>query len=378
MDDLTRRQVQRVHSSDTVAALAIAGGGVSGLARLFEVPGASHTVLEALVPYAPTALADFLGYEPGQMVAPATAEDMARTAYWRGRHLRQGSVRVVGIGCTASLATDRPKKGEHRCFISAWTEDAVTTYGLSFVKGLRGRPEEEGIVGELLLRALAEACGVNFDLHLALEQPEHVEVVKASHPDPVERLLAGHGGKVTVHGDGTVVGDEPVRGGVLAGSFDPYHEGHRELASVAEGILGAGIVFELSIANVDKPDLDETDVRSRIAQFAGDRSVVVTRAPAFADKARLFPNCTFIVGTDTAARLVDPDYYGGDRPKMLEALAEIRSLGCAFLVAGRVHEGTFRTLANVPVPREFGEMFTPIPEETFRRDVSSTRLRVAG
>jgi len=40
---------------------AVTGGGAQALALLFNVPGASRTILETIVPYHPRALAQFLG-----------------------------------------------------------------------------------------------------------------------------------------------------------------------------------------------------------------------------------------------------------------------------------------------------------------------------
>ena len=52
--------------------------------------------------------------------------------------------------------------------------------------------------------------------------------------------------------------------------------------------------------------------------------------------------------------------------------------GTKFLVAGRNAGGAFRTLADVDVPAGFASMFSEIPEEEFRRDISSTELRSPG
>jgi hypothetical protein len=106
--------------------------------------------------------------------------------------------------------------------------------------------------------------------------------------------------------------------------------------------------------------------------------VVASRTPTFFEKAKLFPGTTFVIGWDTAFRLVEPRYYGGRGSGILEALAGIQRLGCRFLVAGRLAEGVFRTLDDVDVPRGFEDMFTAIPEAAFRSDVSSTQLRAAG
>ena len=155
------------------------------------------------------------------------------------------------------------------------------------------------------------------------------------------------------------------------------HDGHRQLAAVASRILDAEVTFELSVTNVDKPPLVEAEIRRRAGQFRGTERLVLTRAPVFFEKARLFPGCTFVIGWDTMIRLVDPKYYGGGQSNMLIALEETRGLGCSFLVAGRWDGADFRGLEDVSIPEEFDEMFRSIPQEEFRSDLSSTELRMA-
>ena len=150
------------------------------------------------------------------------------------------------------------------------------------------------------------------------------------------------------------------------------------MAEVAQRMLKAPVAFEPSVLNVDKPPLERAETQRRVAQFADKDPVVVTRAATFIEKARLFPGCTFVIGWDTAMRLVDPRYYGGGVPEMVGSLTEMRRLRCRILVAGREQDGEFHTLEDVAVPPDFADMFTPIPEEAFRHDASSTRLRVSG
>ena len=129
------------------------------------------------------------------------------------------------------------------------------------------------------------------------------------------------------------------------------------------------------MVNVDKPPLEAAEVLRRLSQFAGKARVVLTRAETFQKKARLFPGATFVIGWDTAVRLVDPRYYGGEDSAMLAALAEMWVAGCHFLVAGREQDGVFRTLADVAVPQGVRFLFEGIPESGFRADISSTELR---
>src|SRR4051812_18082866 len=75
---------------------------------------------------------------------------------------------------------------------------------------------------------------------------------------------------------------------LLPGSFNPVHAGHWGLAEVAADVVGLPVAFELSIANVDKPDLDPAETARRVGQFVGRSPVWVTRAPRFLQKADMF------------------------------------------------------------------------------------------
>ena len=384
MDSNVRGLVEQIHSSPTMGVLAVAGAGGQALAWLLGVPGASRTLIEAVVPYGAGSFTEFLGYEPAQYVSAESAEAMAGSAYCRALKLREGAAPIVGIGCTATIATDRPKRGEHRCYVAAQDVLGAKVYGLNLTKGSRDRAGEEDVVSRLVLWVLAESCRIGSDLPLGLLGNERLEVQHRSNLDLLEHLIAGASPKgpgqirlVNVHRDGSMTAGGKIPKAVLAGSFHPLHHAHEELATVASEMLGVEVVFEISVTNVDKPPLEELEVRQRLGQFEGKWEVVLTRAPTFRDKAALFPGCTFIIGWDTAVRVVDPKYHGGTQESLGQVLSEILELGCRFLVAGRVKEGVFRTLADVPVPQRFRDLFDEIPEHRFRSDISSTELRTA-
>jgi nicotinamide mononucleotide (NMN) deamidase PncC len=368
--------VSEIHRSAVPLVLVVTGGGSGAIASLLEVPGASRTVLEAAVPYAPQALAAWLGAAPEQACAPRTARAMAMAAYQRARgYLADPKSPAAGLACTASLATDRPKHGEHRMYVALQTGASTLEWPLVLTKGRRTRGEEEAIAQRLLLNAAAEACGLSDRLALELSAGEQVASRRCDAPAGWRQLLAGEADAVDASGN--VRPKESGSGrAVFPGAFNPRHEGHRRMAELAAARLGLPIDFELSITNVDKPPLDFLELRDRAAQFAGQR-LWLTTADTFVKKSRIFPGATFIVGIDTLERIAQPRYYGNDPAKRDAAILEIAQRGCRFLVFGRQSQARFCSLATLRLPETLSAICDEVSQSDFRHDISSTALRAA-
>lgn len=61
-----------------------------------------------------------------------------------------------------------------------------------------------------------------------------------------------------------------------------------------------------------------------------------TQAPLFTQKADLFHKSVFVVGYDTAVRLVKPEYYGSDQAMLLQVRCQLLSEGgCSTAGLGR-------------------------------------------
>ena len=118
--------------------VVVTGGGSGAISALLSVGGASRTVLAAAVPYSQAALVEWLGGVPDEYCASRTARAMAMAAYEKARRYDPAAP-VCGIGCTASLASDRPKRGSHRVHLAAQSESATATVSLELEKGLRSR-----------------------------------------------------------------------------------------------------------------------------------------------------------------------------------------------------------------------------------------------
>jgi hypothetical protein len=372
--------ISAMHASGHKAALAITGGGSGAIGELLRVPGGSRLLIEAQVPYDAQALAIFLGFEPEQASSAETAIAMARSARARAARLAPADSSAIGLGATAALVSDRPRRGEHRFHIAFANTAGIAHCTGVMAKGRRDRAAEEDLCSRAIVLWLAHACGVAAPSPRSLlDADEHFAEAVTATVDPVDQLLAGDLDRVTVHPDGQMTLSAPRSGVLLPGSFNPVHAGHVLLARIAEELRQQPSAFEISVTNVDKPPLSGETVRHRLTQFAWKSPVELTRAPTFVEKSRLFPKTTFVIGADTAERLVAPKYYGDDEVRMHVALEEIGNSGGSFLVAVRIDPaGRVRALNDIAVPRRYTDLFTEIPEHRFRFDTSSSEIRARG
>ncbi len=378
MDETIRQLIQAIHDSPPRAVFAAAGAGSRALADLLGVAGASRTLLEALIPYAADSFDEFLGRAPEQYVSAETGRMMAGRALARAHHLRElESYPILGLACTATIVTDRPKRGEHRAHVAAWSPGRLVAHTLYLAKGARDRAGEEDLVSRLILDALGEACGIDDRPPLPTGPGDSLTAESVDYAAAVAQLLRGEIDWFGIEPAGGLSTDSPPAA-VLSGSFNPLHGGHTGLAEVAGALLGAPVAFEVPAVNADKPPLEPSLLLDRLSQFAGRWPVVAGRAPTFVEKSRLYPGATFVVGYDTAARVIQPRFYGDSEAGMRAALAEIAGRGNRFLVAGREGEdGHFRELAQLAIPEGFADLFAPIPGRLFRNDISSTEIRTA-
>ena len=185
------------------------------------------------------------------------------------------------------------------------------------------------------------------------------------------------------------------------------------------------VLFEMSLTNVDKPPMDISEAARRVSLFGScldagsddvtlqdvkmpdDWGILLTSAPLFVQKVGILGRyvapssasvpfldkagatkarrkLTFIIGTDTMVRIINPKYYGNCIEEMLVAVREMGGAGVHFVVGGRLEQG--KTEGEAPkfvtgeealtsLPTDVQEIFTIIQEEDFRLDLSSTELR---
>lgn len=173
-----RALVEAIHDTPTMLVLAVAGGGNAVVTDLLDVPGASRTILEIRVPYAASAMADLLALDDDEpwdeptaaAVSTSTAQTMAEACLERAHHLSADHHDVVGVACTAALASDRPKRGDHRAHIavasgrprsqSSGPAMRVEQKKIELEKERHDRSGEDRIVADAILKMIATACGL--------------------------------------------------------------------------------------------------------------------------------------------------------------------------------------------------------------------------
>lgn len=359
-----------IHAAPVEMVLAITGGGSRAIGDLLAVPGGSRTLLEATVPYSASALNRYLGAPPEQYCSKRTARAMAMAALQRALlYGERQADQLAGIGCTASLASDRPKRGPHRVHVAVQTPRLTEAWSLDLEKGRRSRAEEEDLCARLVLNAAALAAGLAERTEVPLRPAEALRAQRKEAPAEWTDLLLAKQQQVAAGKPGA-----PAATAIFPGAFNPLHAGHREMIRLAQQRLGGDVALEISLVNVDKPPLDFLELDRRLADLA-DRHVWLTRAPTFVEKARLFPGATFIVGADTLVRIADAKYYGNDPARADAALAEIAARGCHFLVFGRDSSSGFASLSDLELPPALRRLCQGVPADQFRCDISSTAIR---
>src|SRR5690606_37346360 len=157
---------------------------------LHGVGGSSRTVMSAVAVSHEQTMRGLLGFMPARFTSRRVARLIAQSAYEPARPDRSGAERrgrqrppapgaaataaeaagaaraaatapmgprlpVFGLGSTATIATDRTKRGDHRVACAVRDGLGSVTYAVTIEKGARDREGEERLVSLVIVGAVA-------------------------------------------------------------------------------------------------------------------------------------------------------------------------------------------------------------------------------
>jgi hypothetical protein len=383
--------IEHIHASPYMMVLSITGGGTGTIGEVLRHGRGSATLIEAIVPYHENALKDFIGKEPDKYCSGETAREMAMVAFKRALEMTDTlkSIRsedVIGMGATCKLAREG-ERGDRRHEIHFASQSLLrtTTSSLTLVQD-RTREEEEDMASMFILCSIAKLCEVQAispDAFIPIPEQQLLKEKCSSASREIGQMLSGilmdkdrsyKKSNIVIQEEKGIPAGPRI---IFAGSFNPFHKNHADMAKIAYEKYGSPVVFEISLANVDKPPIDFISLESRIhslktymnEDFFG--SICLTDAPLFAEKAVLFPDSRFLVGYDTLNRIFNERYYrdGENRSSLLE---HFRRCNIRFLIFHRQD-------VELSIEEDVLGICDIMPHDTYTDDgTSSTQLRRSG
>jgi nicotinic acid mononucleotide adenylyltransferase len=346
-----------------VSIHVIATGGGAGLQeKLWSVPGSSAYLSGASFPYSMEEHDELLGFKPEKYCSPEDAVDLASAAYMKA--YRFDGKKPVGVGITASVASERMHRGNHHAHVAIMTDDSVSILNMSLVKG----------VGEVQRYQDGKLCD-DAGYFLIIKQLGLLDdKLEISNEDATSLAYERFWRRPYFTASGQRLAKLEVdHHALLPGAFNPPHEGHYGMAHEVEKI-GYQVVFTTTVNPPHKGVLSVQDCLKRAKLLHGRNRLFTHDDPLYIDKARAYPGAPMIIGADACQRLFDPK-WGAD---IEQTLKEFLSLKTKFYVCDRFIDGKlvkgWDVVASMDehLYRNYARIFTAIDGQW---NISSTELR---
>jgi len=340
-------------------AIAASGAGAGLQKTLWDVPGISAVLVEASFPYAMEATDQFLRFKPDRYCSACTAVEMAMECYYRA--FQYNGPRAIGVGLSASVASLKAHRGEHRVFAASFSDKGCRVYERVLEKtnepATLARVLDGAVADAMGLLALLEAVGAAMDN--APEATDYDGAALAHEAFWARPVFTKTGQRVTEA--------EAEVEAIFPGAFNPPHHGHFGMAHNFQGYTRISPTFHVTAETPHKPPLSVAEMLQRAKMLEGHHRMFTRNDPLYVDKAAKFPGRPILVGSDALERLLDPKW--GPTPEELGSTFEEH--GTVFYVPEtRVVNGREVKLEDLTLPKGLRVIRLP-----GRWDVSSSELR---
>ena len=379
----------------------ITTGGAAGVQKMiWETPGASSGLVGCEFPYKQqifnkTVHMDWnaSGKSYASMEAAiALAQNAYHTCLDAFFQSGEFGVECIGIGVSAAVQTNRTLRGGTRVHVVAQTERGLYHAQINLNQGTLGRVGDGDLCDILALNMALFAAGINQvifggDLQITSDQieindgkyilvPKLLEYAADSFMRNNGRII------INIHGEQELVHErnisfDPNIDIIYPGSFKILTPGHLSLARRIKEMAEKQVFFEIAMGNADKGSIDFKEALRRAEQLRGLFPVILCwDSDLFVQKARMFNNCSFVTGYDTAARILNLAYYNNDLDNAYAALDQFVNNGVRFYVVGRWDDMNkrFMQVADLRPPLRYAHLFIDAPG---RYDVSSSSVAKA-
>lgn len=348
-----------------VSIHVIATGGGAGLQqKLWEAPGSSAYLSGCSFPYSPEEQEELLGFKPEHFCSAEAAVDLASAAYMKT--YKFGGKNPIGLGITASVASEKEHRGEHRVYICTINNDSVKLLHNTFTKG----------VGKDARVADGNDCD-NWG-HWMLADAAKM-VIYANAEDATELALKRFFERPFFTANGKRLASLPMskRLAIMPGAYNPPHDGHTNTVQHVMEDFGQTVVYEVTANPPHKEAMSVQSLLQRAKLLHGTDRLFTKNNPLYLDKAHAFPSVPLVLGADAMIRMLDPKW--GVDPHDL--LSEFNKLNTKLLVSGRLIGDKFVSCEDIlrDIHQQDSRLWQLAQGVMFpvsgRTDISSTELR---
>lgn len=380
-------------STNTSLYICCTGGGAGIQDILWREPGTSSYLVGASFPYSQQEFDSFIGFKlTEKYCSQQAAIELAMSAYIRAREyciLNPGKDNPVGMGLTCATSTNRERKGNNQVYVVTCNKYGFFCALIKFPSGIGeySRSDDGNFVDGVGLAAIATVIGKEKHIrhNYNSEQlsgnyeyfaPNYISLrMKEIPPSVVREQFFQH-----PYFDSNGTKGKTLAGGeflFMPGSFNPIHDGHRDIAWKTGNLVGIQCCYMVTADSIHKKALIVPEMLDRVAIARLERYGIYQTAdilftqndPLFIDKARNYPGCEFIIGYDTAARMLEPKWG----PEIVPMLHEFRKYKTKFYVCGRIINGELKTIKDLNYPSYFSDLFIEVPNTGTEH--SSTKIR---